>query len=198
MSAASSAYTERAEEYVQLLGTIDAMAPTDRRTITEWAAEVDGPLLDLGCGPAHWTAHLADLGHEVIGVDPSAGFLASARRRFPALDLREGSAEDLPLAPGSCGGVLAWYSLIHHDPEELPAALASCARTLRPGGRLLLGFFEGEGPARFDHAVHPAWRWPMETLVPLLVAAGFRVTSTQRRHDPGARPHGQIEAALPR
>ncbi len=46
-------------------------------------------------------------------------------------------------ASDSIGGVLAWYSLIHHEPSTIQRALGEFARVLRPGGGLLLGFFVG-------------------------------------------------------
>ena len=45
---------------------------------------------------------------------------------------------------GSLGGILAWLSTIHHEPSRIGIPLAEFARTLRPGGGLLLGYFDGE------------------------------------------------------
>lgn len=44
---------------------------------------------------------------------------------------------------GGLGGILAWYSLIHTDPDRLDPLLAEFARAVRPGGGLAIGFFEG-------------------------------------------------------
>src|SRR5690606_26353747 len=67
---ALEAYARRAEEYTELLGSVEVMAPVDVRRIETWARTFCGPLLDLGCGPGHWTAHLAALGLDVEGWDP--------------------------------------------------------------------------------------------------------------------------------
>jgi hypothetical protein len=40
--------------------------------------------------------------------------------------------------------VLGWYSLIHLAESELPAAVASLARPLAPGGLLVLGMHAGD------------------------------------------------------
>ncbi len=47
-------------------------------------------------------------------------------------------------ADGYASRILAWYSLIHFGPAQVPSVLRELARTLAPGGRLLLGLFEGD------------------------------------------------------
>ena len=174
------AYSERAVEYATLLGHVEDLALQDRDHLEGWAARVDGPILDLGCGPGHWTAHLADRGHEVRGIDPVSAFVEIARARRPDVDVRLGGVDDLPGVPvpdGGYGGILAWYSLIHLDPAALPGALAAIRGALRPCGRLLLGLFDGgdvPGPEPFEHAVVTAHRWPVPVVVALLRAAGDR------------------------
>lgn len=188
------AYSARAREYAELLGTIEAMAPADRRRIESWAATVDGPLLDAGCGPGHWTAHLARLGYKVQGMDPVPEFIDLARRAHPEVAYRVGAFADVLQQPGVWGGILAWYSLIHLAPAQLPGVLATFHKALRPAGRLLLGFFEGPVQEPFDHVVATAQFWPTDCMVSLLEDAGFRVLDVERRHDFGSRPHAGIGA----
>jgi hypothetical protein len=61
----------------------------------------------------------------------------------------------------SLGGILAWFSLIHTDPDQIGAPLTEFARGTRPGGGLLIGIFEGAELAPFDHAVTTAYFWPV-------------------------------------
>ena len=221
---AAAAYGARAAEYVQAVGTMEATAPQDRALVEHWATQTAGPLLDLGCGPGQWTAHLAGRGHDVVGMDPATGFLEIARRVHPAVRFRDGGVEDLdPAEPW--GGILAWYSLIHLDPADVPAALARVHACLVPGGRALIGFFAADDSARaraerstggaaqaeratggatqapapprpepFPHAVATAYRWPAETMAGLLQGAGFTLEHSEQRTDPGARPHAAILA----
>ena len=62
------AYGARAREYADFIGRLDLT--DDRAWIDRWAGSITGPVLDLGCGPGHWTAHLTASGHDVSGIDP--------------------------------------------------------------------------------------------------------------------------------
>jgi ubiquinone/menaquinone biosynthesis C-methylase UbiE len=196
----AEAYDARAAEYIALIGSIDQMEHADVALIARWRDETPGRLLDAGCGPGLWTAFLGEDGRDVIGVDVSAEFLTAARERYPGFRFEAASMRDLPFPDGSCGGILAWYSLIHLPPAEMPAVLAELARVTAPGGRILIGFFDGEPGEEFAHAVAPAYYWSAHALGALLDNAGFAVMHAERRdREPGAvgsaRPHGSIVAA---
>ncbi len=188
------AYARRASEYAELLGSIEATAPADRELIGSWAARVRGPIVDLGCGPGHWTDFLHRAGAEVIGLDPVEEFVVHARRRFPHVTFGLGGAERLDLPDAGLGGILAWYCLIHTDPHHLNPILAELARVLRPGGSLLLGFFAGAQLRPFAHAVATAYFWPVPELTARLEDAGFVVTESHTRTEAGSGPHGGILA----
>lgn len=189
-------YRARAQEYAELFGSVSAVHADDLALVERWAAVQTGLILDAGCGPGQWTAHLASLGHHATGVDQVAAFVARARAQYREVPFVVGDLDRLPYADRSCAGVLAWYSLIHHRPSQLPAALAEFARVLRPGGGLLVGFFTGERPQPFDHAVTTAYRWPPAALAERLGEAGFEVLATHTRAGTvaGPRPHGAILA----
>ncbi|WP_207920199.1 class I SAM-dependent methyltransferase [Saccharopolyspora aridisoli] len=193
---ASEAYGRRADEYIALLGDIDATASPDRELIAGWARDQpEGPILDVGCGPGHWTNWLHEQGLDVAGVDPTPEFVDAARKRFPEVSFRDGFAEQLDVADSSLAGILAWYSLIHVRPDRISAALAEFARVVEPGGGLLVGFVRGPELEPFDHAVTTAYSWPVDQLSRMLGSAGFAVSVHDTRDDPGARPHGAIVAS---
>ena len=171
-----------------------AVRRDDRTVVEEWAADRQGLLVDVGCGPGHWTAHLAGRGHDVIGFDPVPRFVALARAAAPDVDFRLGTVEATGLPAGTVAGVLSWYSLVHHDPERVPDALAEVRRILAPGGGLLIGFFDGPTLEPFDHAVTTAYRWPVARMAAVLDATGFAVDAVHRRTDEGARPHAAVVA----
>jgi ubiquinone/menaquinone biosynthesis C-methylase UbiE len=171
------------------------MHELDRRNIQRWANGISGPILDAGCGPGHWTDFLHRQGADISGVDLVAEFIDAARLRFPDVSFRAASLRALDLADGSLGGVLAWYSLIHLPPAELPVVLAELHRVLKPQGQLLIGFFEGESGRPFGHAVTRAYYWSTDQMSSMLQDAGFEVLDIETRHDPGSRPHAAITAA---
>lgn len=194
MSDVREAYAARAGEYIALLGSVEAASGQDRALIARWAAGLTGSVVDAGCGPGHWTEFLRCRGVAVEGVDLVPEFVASAQARFPDASFRVGSLLELDADLDALGAILAWYSLIHFAPAELPGAIAALSTRLRPGGSLLLGFFEGPQTEAFPHAVAPAWFHPLETLRVLAEAACLDVIHTARRSGPGARDHGELIA----
>ncbi|WP_084401024.1 class I SAM-dependent DNA methyltransferase [Lentzea albidocapillata] len=149
--------------------------PLERAMLAAFAELADGPVADLGCGPGHLTAHLHSLGLDAFGLDLSPAMIALAREAHPELRFDQGSMTALDLADGVLGGILAFYSVIHMPPDELPAVFAEFFRVLAPGGHLLLGFYAGDDPEpqEFDHKVTLAYRWSPSSLADLLAKAGF-------------------------
>lgn len=189
-----NAYGLRVDEYVGVCGRIEHTVEPDRDFVLTWAKGVAGLVLDVGCGPGQWTQYLAGHGIDVEGIDPVPAFVEHARTTYPAARYRVGRAEALGVEDSSVDGVLAWYSLIHTDPDEIDAPLTAFARAIAPGGGLALGFFTGPRLETFAHAVTPGYTWPVDLLAAQVVAAGFIVTHSGARHDPGARPHGEVLA----
>jgi uncharacterized protein YceH (UPF0502 family) len=103
------------------------------------------PVVEVGSGPGHVTAHLAARGADATGLDVSPAMVAEARRRFPTLSFAVGDLRQLsrPAASSGWAAVLGWYSLVHLAASELPAAIAALARPLAPGGWLVLAMHAG-------------------------------------------------------
>ncbi|MCM3695196.1 class I SAM-dependent methyltransferase [Microbacterium oleivorans] len=194
MASTTAAYASRASEYIDALGTVRLMHDADRHLIEMWAAAASGPLIDAGCGPGHWTQHLADRGADIRGIDLVAEFIDHARATHPGTRFDVGSIESIDESDAAIGGVLAWFSTIHHDPSDIGVPLAEIARVLRPGGSLLLGYFDSEQTEAFDHAVVGAYRWKASDLERVLESAGFDVVAVHRRAERGTRPVGAIIA----
>lgn len=186
-----SAYVARAEVLAGVLGREVAPDDPDREVIEAWAGGVPGRILDVGSGTGRWAGHLAALGHTVDGIEPSGPFVDMARESFPTVAFRHGAISDLDGTEERWAGLLAWYSLIHMDGQELPVALATLHRVLEAGGQLLLSFFTGPCHGPFAHPAATAYLWPMDGMVTALERAGFRVTG--RRTQPGA-PHAVVTA----
>ncbi|MBP2414080.1 SAM-dependent methyltransferase [Arthrobacter stackebrandtii] len=156
VSETRAAYDSVAASYGRMLRGLMAEKPYDRAMLGSFAEQVmatgNRAVLDAGCGTGRIAGHLAALGLEVAGVDLSAGMVEVARAEHPGLEFSVGSLEELDLAAGTLGGIVAWYSLIHTPPERLAPVLASLAGTLAPGGLLLLAFQAGNGRRHIGHA----------------------------------------------
>lgn len=180
----ASAYNARAQSYIASVGQVESWPDVDRELLVAWAKGVEGPVLDVGSGPGHWTDLFRAEGVDVCGVDPASAFVEDAQQRFPLTKFRVGHAEDLDVADASIGGVLAWFSLIHIPPTELVSPLKEFQRALKPGGSLLLGFFLGESGQAFVHPIAPAYFWSIDALTELLDLAGFSVLSSRVHGEP--------------
>jgi SAM-dependent methyltransferase len=101
--------------------------------------------LDVGCGPGVLTVELeARLGAaHVVAIDPSTPFVAAARDRLPNVEVREGSAEDLPFPDD--GFDLAVAQLVVHFMSDPVAGLAEMARVTRPGGLVAANVWDHAG-----------------------------------------------------
>lgn len=107
----------------------------------------DARVLDCGCGTAQLAAFLALSGPErtVVGVDGCRASLEHAdqfreRARLLNLQLVRGDLFDLPIADETFECVIS-RGVVHHTPDP-DRAIACVARTVAPGGVLLLGFYE--------------------------------------------------------
>lgn len=102
-------------------------------------ADADATVGDLGCGTGQVSLALAPFVARIIAVDASAAMLQSARRRLQAhthVELRRGELEALPIDDSVLDAATVML-VLHHVPEP-SRALADVARTLKPGGRLVL------------------------------------------------------------
>ena len=189
-----TAYDTVAASYAELLRDELARAPLDRALLGVLAEQVlaagGGPVADLGCGPGRITTHLHALGLDVFGVDLSPGMVEVARRTYPGLRFEVGSLEALALPDGGLAGAVAWYSVIHTPPEQLPAVFAEFARVLRAGAPLLMAFQAGNERRHLqqgyghDLSLHVYRRDP-DQVAGLLSTAGFEVrTRVAREPEP--------------
>ncbi len=168
------AYSSMSERYIGLCGSILQEHADDIALVQRSLTGLNGPVLDLGCGPGHWTGHLHSLGANITGVDSVPEFIAHARASHPGPGFRLGSMTDVGTPEHSVAGVLSWYSTIHLPPAELRRVLVGFRRLLVPSGMLVIGFFDSaDGVSAFDHAVITAYRWPADVFAAHLAKAGF-------------------------
>lgn len=96
-----------------------------------------GSVLEAGCGTGLILKELRRHARRAVGVDLSGGMLAQARRR--GLPVVQGSITDLPFDDGEFDAVCSFKVLAHIEP--IRQALGELARVTRPGGHLVLEFY---------------------------------------------------------
>ena len=126
------------------LREVDArFAPVVENVVRRADLKAGQRVLDLGTGTgsvAMRAAALVGPAGKVTGVDISPEMLAVTRQRLaesghPNVDLREGSAEQLPAREGTFDALLASLSLMYVI--DRAAAAREIRRVLRPGGRFV-------------------------------------------------------------
>ena len=148
-----SSYDAVAAEYADRL--VDEMRglPFETWLLDRVLSHADGgPVVEVGSGPGHVTAYLADGGADALGIDLSPEMVAEARRRFAHCSFEVGDLRRLsrPAASPAWAAVLGWYSLIHLAASELPDAIAALVRPLAPGGWLVLAVHAGAEVRHLD------------------------------------------------
>src|SRR5262245_8143894 len=118
------------------------------------ASGLDGPVGDVGCGPGHVAAYLAQRGLPAVGIDLSPRMIDVGRLRYPELDLRVGSMTRLDVPDGAWAGLAAVYSIIHMPSDARLAAYHEFARVLRPGAWALVAFHIDSATSKAGDSIH--------------------------------------------
>jgi SAM-dependent methyltransferase len=123
------------------LGEYDATEQDAAAVVSLLGLEPGAQVLDAGCGFGRFTAAIAELGCETVGVDISPAAIAEAERRCPGPTyLVADLTEPLPEGVGPFDALLSMYSSFGYGAtvEEDEAMLRAFHRALKPGGRLVM------------------------------------------------------------
>lgn len=105
-------------------------------------------LLDVATGPGSLAAEAHRIGAKVVGVDLSPGMIELAVKSYPGLDFRVAEVEHLPFADRSFDAVVCNFGLGHFPCPE--ASIVECIRTLKPGGRIALSWWDDPSKQRIQ------------------------------------------------
>ena len=190
-----ASYDSVARRYADEIATELENKPFDRAFLDRFADSVlgKGRVVELGCGPAHVSEYLKERGVDITGLDLSPRMVDQAKRLFPDLDLLVGDMLDLPFEDGTLAGLIAFYSIIHFDDDQLATAFNEMARVLDPGCPVALAFHIG------DEVVHRDQWWDMPVVLDfrflvqgaielMLDKAGFEIESSVERE-----PYPEVE-----
>jgi ubiquinone/menaquinone biosynthesis C-methylase UbiE len=149
--AVAAAYTERVHDELR-------NKPLDRGLLTAFGEQVaaefgaGAEVCDMGCGPGHVGAFLAELGLTVTGIDLSPSMIEFARVLHRDMTFEVGTMTRLDGPDGRFHGIAAFYSIIHLVSDvEVATALTEFHRVLAESGLLLVAVHLGE---RGDSTVH--------------------------------------------
>jgi SAM-dependent methyltransferase len=118
-------------------------APEAIAWVAERASLRSGSIVvDLAAGTGQLSGPFADLGAEVLAVEPAANMAAVLRERLPTIRIEPGTAEAIPVDDRSADLVVVGNAFHHFDRGR---AFAEIGRVLTPGGVLAL-----------------FWAWPLE------------------------------------
>lgn len=156
-------------------------------------------VLDIGTGTGRMLELVAPQATRVLGIDQSPQMLSVARDRIDRaglrnVQLRQGDMFALPVEHNAFDLVIL-HQVLHYldDPSR---ALREAARTLRPGGRLLVVDFapHGEENLRNEHA-HRRLGFSQEEIAGFMADAGLDVVLA-RDLAPGSRDGGKLTVSL--
>jgi D-alanine-D-alanine ligase len=173
----------------------DSELPSDEETAEEvefvsraLGLEDGEIILDLCCGQGRHSVRLADMGYSVIGLDSSRTLLdlardssrlesspqrivASPRPRVSASHLWfvQGDMRNIPIREGVCDAVINLFtSFGFFDDAGNLRVLEAAASVLKPGGKLLLDYWNPYAAAQLDGTRN--WWWISENLLALAEA----------------------------
>lgn len=118
----------------------DAQREAWLSVLRPWTGEPTKQVLDVGCGTGVISLLLAELGHDVTGVDFASEMLDQARTKVDQSELsatfQRGDAENLTQSDDSYDLVTARHLIwTLPSPER---AIEEWRRVIRPGGRIVL------------------------------------------------------------
>jgi SAM-dependent methyltransferase len=104
-------------------------------------------VLDVGCGTGSLIQAVANLNRrsELVGIDPTPGFITHARQRFtdPRITFDQGSAFELPYPGSSFDQSLSM--LVFHLISAPDKAAREMRRVTKPGGTVAACTWDGSG-----------------------------------------------------
>ena len=138
----SSEHEERALSFGQVAEDYEATRPgwplePFTQVLEHFRVRERPDVVDIAAGTGKVTRTLARFAGTIVAVEPDPELRALMQRVLPEVEVLAGTAEELPLAPGSrdvaCAGqAFHWF--------DLDRAFAEIARVLRPGGIVIAGW----------------------------------------------------------
>ena len=142
-----------ADSFSKAAKTYDKAALLQKRVadkLLHLVPEVDGTIVDLGCGTGYCTQHIQKQGRNVIGIDIAEGMLQQVNKKTDASWVAA-DIEALPIAVESINGFISSLSIQWCD--SLARVFSQVYAALAPGGYFL---FSTLGPVTLNE-LSKAW-----------------------------------------
>jgi SAM-dependent methyltransferase len=101
-------------------------------------------VLDVGAGTGRVSIPLAELGCDVVAVEPASGMIQALRSKVGNMPLRVIAADGASLPVSSAVVDVVVLSRVLYLVQDWPGVLREAGRVLKPGGRLLHEWGNGE------------------------------------------------------
>lgn len=133
-------YNNNAEEFFN--NTVNADMSATYSLFEENLSDIDGEILDLGCGSGRDAKHFIDKGYKVTALDLSP-VLAAKASKYIGQQVIVGDMKDLDYKDRFIG-IWACASLLHLTEDEVLETIKRCHKALKKDGVLYASFKYGE------------------------------------------------------
>lgn len=133
-------YNNNAEEFFN--NTVNADMSATYSLFEENLSNIDGEILDLGCGSGRDAKHFIDKGYKVTALDLSP-VLAKKASKYIGQQVIIGDMKDLDYNDRFIG-IWACASLLHLTEDEVFETIKRCHKALKKDGVLYASFKYGE------------------------------------------------------
>lgn len=137
-------YAKKAQDYADL--TIDGTRKDKQLEAFMDAMLSGGRVLDIGCGPGHAAAHIAQAGFLVTAMDPVQEMVDLAAKH-PGVGAMRGTFDDITLT-NYFDGIWCNFSMLHVPRADVPRHLKAIKKALNVGGAFHIGVKLGTGEKR--------------------------------------------------
>ena len=169
----------------QTYGKIASQYGKDHSDIEEVAkyadffvSNIEGNILDIGCGPGRDSRYFEENGLFSIGIDITPEFIAMAKENSPGSEFSQMDARYLAFPEGRFDGVWACASLLHLPREDMPMAIGEAYRALKDGGLLFVSLKEGSGERYVGERYFSYYS--ENEITGILEDAGFTIVSVEK------------------
>lgn len=154
---------------------------------------------DLGCGTGNAVELLAPHVKHVIGIDREPAMIRAAKKRTKGaanIEFRRGDLMKLPLRDRELDAAVAF--LVLHHVQETEKAVVEIARTLKPGGVLLIVDMTEHDRETYRHTMgHVHLGFSERQIKQWATTAGMKLARYRRlRPDPSSKGPGLFAATL--